>query len=121
MSQLTTMLTAYMTAQSKQHDGGGTRGGGGAKTRGGKGTQQWTPSDNDLPNDQRSIRRHPDSDNYCYSCGYDLPAKHDSHTCKWKKRRSQGCRHHSTTHGRLRTQFLPLPKQMTAWEERQPE
>ena len=78
MSQLTTMLTAYMTAQSKPNNGGGARSSGGNRARGGKGTRQWATNDNNLPNGQRLVRRHPDSDNYCYSCGYDLPTKHDS-------------------------------------------
>eukprot|EP00978_Attheya_sp_CCMP212_P000035 scaffold104_cov27-Attheya_sp.AAC.1 len=27
----------------------------------------------------------PPSDSYCHSCGYDLPTKHDSKVCRWKK------------------------------------
>jgi hypothetical protein len=77
MSQLTTMLHAYMTAQAG--NGGGT-----GKGKG-KGTRQWNTNDNDLPNGQRTKRRHPASESYCFSCGYDLPPKHDSKTCKWKK------------------------------------
>jgi hypothetical protein len=84
MSQLTTMLQAYMTAQEKPADGGTS----GTNTKAPKGRsprQQWSINDNDLPNGQRSKRRHPDSNAYCFSCGYDLPPKHDSKTCKWKK------------------------------------
>jgi hypothetical protein len=75
MSQLTTMLHTYITAQAN------TGGGNGTGTSKGK----WKTNDNDLPNGQRSKRRHPTSDSYCFSCGYDLPPKHDSKTCKWKK------------------------------------
>jgi hypothetical protein len=84
MSQITTMLHAYMTAQAKP-PGGSTNGGGNDKTSKGKGQRNWNTNDNDLPNGQRSTRRHPNSDSYCFSCGYDLPLKHDSKTCKWKK------------------------------------
>jgi hypothetical protein len=84
MSQLTTMLHAYMTAQEKPADGGTS--GNNSRTQKGKSPrQQWSINDNDLPNGQRSKRRHPDSNAYCFSCGYDLPPKHDSKTCKWKK------------------------------------
>jgi hypothetical protein len=84
MSQITTLLHAYMTAQAKPHESG-TGGDTGARGSKGKGQRQWNVNDNDLPNGQRSKRRHPDSDSYCFSCGYDLPTKHDSKTCKWKK------------------------------------
>jgi hypothetical protein len=80
MSQLTTILQAYMTAQASTGGGSGT----GPKSKT-KGQRQWNTNDNDLLNGQRSKRRHPTSESYCYSCGYDLPAKHDSKTCKWKK------------------------------------
>jgi hypothetical protein len=81
MSQITTLLHAYMTSQAKPPEGGASGGGNNAP----KGQRKWNTNDNDLPNGQRSKRRHPDSDSYCFSCGYDLPTKHDSKTCKWKK------------------------------------
>jgi hypothetical protein len=82
MSQITTLLQAVMAAQAQpQEHNGGT---GGRKTAR-KGTRQWSLNDNDLPNGQRSKRRHPTSNTYCFSCGYDLPSKHTSKTCKWKK------------------------------------
>ena len=77
MSQITNMLQAMMAAQGskvtpKQQE-----------RRPGK--RPWNINDNDLPNGQRSKRRHPESDAYCHSCGYDLPPVHTSKTCKWKK------------------------------------
>jgi hypothetical protein len=82
MSQITTILQAVMAAQAKPPaDNGGTDGRKTAR----KGTRQWNTNDNDLPNGQRSKRRHPDSTTYCFSCGFDLPPKHTSKTCKWKK------------------------------------
>ena len=40
---------------------------------------------NDMKNGERSKRRHPDSDIYCWSCGYDLSKKHlDDGGCSYK-------------------------------------
>jgi hypothetical protein len=69
MSQMiTTMLQAVMAAQAqtspKKQNGGDN------STQEKKGKRQWTTQDNDLPNGQRSKRRHPTSDSYCHSCGY---------------------------------------------------
>jgi hypothetical protein len=83
ISALTSLFQAYMTAQAKPHDV--DKSGGSARALKGKGQRQWTNNDNNLPNGQRSKCRHPDSDSYCFSSGYDLPPKHDSTTCKWKK------------------------------------
>jgi hypothetical protein len=82
MSQLTTILQAVMAAQAQPSANNGSTGG--PKTAR-KGARQWTTNDNDLPNGQRSKRRYPTSTAYCFSCGYDLPPKHTSKTCKWKK------------------------------------
>jgi hypothetical protein len=84
ISQITTMLQAYMTAQAKPHEGGSS-GGGDTRDPKVKKPRQWNTNDNNLPNGQQSKRRHPESNSYCFSCGYDLPPKHDSKTCKWKK------------------------------------
>jgi hypothetical protein len=81
MSQLTTILQAVMAAQGQPANNVST---GGKKTAH-KGARQWMTNDNDLPNGQRSKRRHSTSTTYCFSCGYDLPAKIDSKTCKWKR------------------------------------
>jgi hypothetical protein len=82
MSQITTMLQAVMAAQTKTSK---DKTGGGDNAQEKKNKRQWGTNDNDLPNGQRSKRRHPDSDSYCHSCGYDLPPKHDSKSCRWKK------------------------------------
>ncbi|WP_288992558.1 hypothetical protein [uncultured Marinobacter sp.] len=81
ISQMTTILQAVMAAQTKttQESPGGNN------TPDKERKRQWNTNDNDLPNGQRSKRRHPKSDTYCHSCGYDLPPKHDSKSCKWKK------------------------------------
>ena len=47
---------------------------------------KWNKNDYDMPNSQRLKRRHPKSNSYYHSCGYDLPHKHDSKTWNWKKR-----------------------------------
>jgi hypothetical protein len=82
MSQITTMLQAVMAAQSQSNPETPSSGG---KPQEKKSKRQWATNDNDLPNGQRSKRRHPTSDSYCHSCGYDLPPKHDSKSCRWKK------------------------------------
>ena len=42
--------------------------------------RKWNKNDYDMPNSQRLKRRHPKSNSYYHSCGYDLPHKHDSKT-----------------------------------------
>eukprot|EP00978_Attheya_sp_CCMP212_P028926 scaffold101114_cov61-Attheya_sp.AAC.4 len=74
MSQITTMLHAVMAAQTKTSQENPN---GGDNTQKKKSKRQWTTQDNDLPNGQRSKRRHPTSDSYCHSCGYD----YDSYIC----------------------------------------
>ena len=50
-----------------------------------KSKKQWQQNDNDLPNGQLTKRRHPESNAYCHSCGFDITTVHTSATCKWKK------------------------------------
>ena len=40
---------------------------------------------NDLPNGERSVRRNPGSNIYCWSCGFDLHEDHNKGGCSWKK------------------------------------
>ena len=80
MSQITNMLQAVIAAQGKHNPLKQQE-----RRSGKRSTRQWNINDNDLPNGQRSKRRHPDSDSYCHSCGYDLPPTHISKTCRWKK------------------------------------
>jgi hypothetical protein len=82
MSQITTMLHAVMAAQTKTNQENQN---GRDNTQEKRSKRKWTTQDNDLPNGQRSKRRHPTSDSYCHTCGFDLPPKHDSKTCRWKK------------------------------------
>ncbi len=79
MSQITTLLQAVMAAQAQPQD---NTGGTGGRTTTRKGARQWNTNDNDMHNGQRTKRRHPTSTTYCFSCGYDLPPKHTSKTCK---------------------------------------
>jgi hypothetical protein len=80
ISQLTSLFQAYMTAQVKPHDAATSEGS--TRAPKGKGSRQWTNNDNDLPNGQRSKRRHPDSNSYCFFCGYDLPPKLNKLKCQ---------------------------------------
>jgi hypothetical protein len=94
MSQITTMLQAVMAAQAQTCQKSQNEG---DSTHEKKGKRQWTTQENDLPNGQRSKRRHPTSDSYCHSCGYDLPPEHDSKTCKWKKTATEcNCFHYKS-------------------------
>eukprot|EP00978_Attheya_sp_CCMP212_P045974 scaffold368252_cov75-Attheya_sp.AAC.1 len=58
MSQITTMLQAVMAAQTKTSQENPN---GGDNTQKKKSKRQWTTQDNNLPNGQRSKRRHPTS------------------------------------------------------------
>ena len=44
---------------------------------------RYRESTNDLPNGERSKRRYPGSDTYCWSCGYDVAPRH--HPCQHRK------------------------------------
>ena len=80
MSQITTILQAVLEAQTKTSEGGTKGNGDSIKTK-----RKWNTNDNDMPNAQRSKRRHPNSNSFCHSCWYYLPHKNDIKTCKFKK------------------------------------
>ena len=50
-----------------------------------RGKRRFNRQDNDLPGGERTVRRHPNSNAYCSSCGFDLPEAHTSATCKHQK------------------------------------
>ena len=66
------MQQLYMMMQQSPINGTGTGTGGiGGRAR------------NDLGNGQRSVRCYSGSNNYCWSCGFDI--KHNSENCEYKK------------------------------------
>ena len=83
MQQFYTMMQQYPS------NGTGNRGGGRGLDRDNRnGTRTVTGgrggrSRNDLENGQRSVRRYSGSNNYCWSCGFDI--KHNSEHCEYKK------------------------------------
>ena len=79
MSQTTTILQAFLEAQSKTTEVGTNDNGNSTKTK-----HKWNTNDNDMPNAQHSKLRHPRINSYWHSCGYDIPQKHNSNACKWE-------------------------------------
>ena len=83
------MQQLYAMMQQSPSNGTGNHGGGRGRDRenrngtgtgtGGRGGR----ARNDLGNGQRSVRRYSGSNNYCWSCGFDI--KHNSENCEYKK------------------------------------
>ena len=83
------MQQVYVMMQQYPSNGTSNRGGGRVRDRdncngtgtgtGGRGGR----ARNDLGNGQRGVRRYSGSNNYCWSCGFDI--KHNSENCEYKK------------------------------------
>ena len=85
------MQQVYEMMQPYPSNGTGNRGGGRGRDRENRnGTGTGTSgrggiARNDLGNGQRSVRRYSGSNNYCWSCVFDI--KHNSKNCEYKKER----------------------------------
>ena len=80
MIQITTILQDVLEAQSKTPEGGNNGNGDSTKTK-----SKCNTNDKGMSIAQISKRCHPKINSYFHSCSYDLPHKHNSKTCKWKK------------------------------------
>ena len=78
MQQLLATMKQCIQAPKTDDQSGGGRGRG--RGRGQNKNKNWKP--NDLPNGERTFRRYPDTNGYCWSCGFDVSP---NHKCPVKK------------------------------------
>ena len=75
-AQMTAMFKAFMDNSNKENNNNTSRS---------SGRRRHNRQDNDLPGGERTVRRHPNSNACCSTCGFDLPEAHTSATCKHQK------------------------------------